>query len=111
MESAVSSLIVTPGLPLHGEFYPPGDKSLSHRAALLASLAEGDSRIEHFLDAGVTRAMLTCLAQLRVEWQLEGGVLWVKGKGLHGLTQSERPLDCGNSATTLRLLAGALAAA
>lgn len=87
-----------------------GDKSISHRAALLAVLAEGDSHISNFLDAGVTRAMLNALAQLGVDWQLQDGNLLVKGRGFGSLRSPTSPLDCGNSATTMRLLTGALAA-
>src|SRR5512143_2998799 len=111
MQTPKSSLTVTPGNPLRGEYSLPGDKSISHRAALLAALAQGESQIDHFLVAGVTQAMLTCLTALGVEWQMEGDQLWVNGKGLVGLCAPTRQLDCGNSATTLRLLAGALSAA
>ncbi len=109
--SQSASLVVTPGHPLRGELRLPGDKSISHRAALLAALAHGESHIGHFLVAGVTQAMLGCLTGLGVDWRLEGDQLWVRGRGLEGLHPPGRPLDCGNSATTLRLLAGALAAA
>lgn len=111
MSNTGSKLMIKPGHPLRGEYRLPGDKSLSHRAALLASMAQGESQVDHFLVAGVTQAMLTCLAELGVEWRLEGDRLWVNGKGLAGLRPSSQPLDCGNSATTLRLLAGALSAA
>ncbi|HEX9027862.1 MAG TPA: 3-phosphoshikimate 1-carboxyvinyltransferase [Anaerolineales bacterium] len=110
------NLIIIPGHPLSGEIgdgalYPlPGDKSLSHRAALLAALAEGVSVIENFLVSGVTRAMLNALTDLGVSWELNGNALQVQGKGLRGLRSPERPINCGNSATTIRLLAGALAA-
>ena len=97
--------------PLRGECRLAGDKSLSHRAALFAALAEGESRIENFLDAGVTRAMLNALRALGVEWELERDVLVLQGRGPNGLRPPEDVLDCGNSATTLRLLAGALAGA
>ena len=102
MHPAKITLIVTPGSPLCGEYYVPGDKSISHRAALFAALAEGESRIKHFLVAGVTQAMLNCLTGLGVEWRLDGDQLWVNGKGLRGLKSPAQPLDCGNSATTLR---------
>ena len=105
------NLKITPGRPLRGEVTLPGDKSLSHRAALFAALAEGESRIENFLVSGVTRAMLNALTALGVVWQLDGTTLTVQGHGLGGLRPPAAPLDCGNSATTLRLLAGALAAA
>lgn len=108
-------LTVTPGQPLHGTASLPGDKSLSHRAALLAALAEGESCIENFLVSGVTQAMLGALTAFGVAWELQGTTLRVEGKGLDGLRQAlalRRPveIDCGNSATTLRLLAGAVAA-
>ena len=88
----------------------PGDKSLSHRAALFAALAEGESCITNFLDSGVTRAMLNSLTDLGVEWSLKEGLLSVRGHGIHTFQTPQNPLNCGNSATTLRLLAGALAA-
>ena len=108
-------LRVAPGAGLQGEVGPgnglPGDKSLSHRAALFAALAEGESRIENFLVSGVTQAMLEALTALQVPWELEGSTLTVQGRGLRGWTPLTEPvIYCGNSATTLRLLAGALAA-
>lgn len=111
------NLTVIPGHPLSGEIGAearrplPGDKSLSHRAALFAALAEGESVIENFLVSGVTQAMLHALTDLGVPWDLRGDTLRVEGQGLRGLHSPERPINCGNSATTLRLLAGALAAA
>ena len=111
-------LRIVPGSPLRGElgsnegYTLPGDKSLSHRAALFAALAEGQSRIENFLVSGVTRAMLDALTALGIAWDLEGTTLQIQGKGLAnpGNFQEQVEIDCGNSATTLRLLAGALAA-
>lgn len=99
--------------PLVGVYRPEGDKSLSHRALLFAALAGGESVIRRFLIGGVTRAMLRCLRQLGVEWALDEGahVLRVRGVGLHGFSVPVDALDCGNSATTFRLLAGAVAAA
>ncbi len=104
-------LTVSPSQHLHGSLSLPGDKSLSHRAALFSAIAEGESAIDNFLDAGVTRVMLRSLSGLGVAWDLSDGCLTVPGKGLGGLRSASRDLDCGNSATTLRLLAGALAAA
>ncbi len=100
-------LTIMPGAALRGEIDLPGDKSISHRAALFAALADGESRVENFLDSGVTRALLNCLSALGVNWQLEHTRLTVCGGEWD---TPARPLDCGNSATTLRLLAGALAA-
>ncbi len=105
------NLLIHPGHALRGEVHLPGDKSLSHRAALFAGLANGPSRAENFLVSGVTAAMLSALSGLGVEWRLDGTTLQVQGRGLAGLRAPAAPLDCGNSATTLRLLTGALAAA
>jgi len=88
----------------------PGDKSLSHRAALLASLARGESIIRNFQVSGVTRVMLEALTQLGVNWELDRKVLRINGNGFEGLKNPDRSIYCGNSATTLRMLAGALAA-
>jgi 3-phosphoshikimate 1-carboxyvinyltransferase len=105
------NLISLPGGTLNGTASLPGDKSLSHRAALFAALAEGDSRIQNFLVSGVTQAMLDALTALGVPYELEGTALTVHGRGPAGLQNPQQPLDCGNSATTIRLLAGALALA
>jgi 3-phosphoshikimate 1-carboxyvinyltransferase len=104
-------LTITPGNPLRGQVELPGDKSLSHRAALLAGMASGESLIHNFLVSGVTQAMLRALTALGVAWELKRTSLRVYGKGLAGWRSPSAPIDCGNSATTLRLLAGALAAA
>lgn len=104
-------LVSQPGKPLAGEVSLPGDKSLSHRAAWFAALADGQSVIHHFLVSGVTQAMLEALTALGVPWTLTGSCLTVQGQGLRGLTSPAYPIYCGNSATTLRLLAGGLAAA
>ncbi len=105
------NLTVAPGNPLKGEVNLPGDKSISHRAALFAALAEGESRIHGFLVSGVTESMLDSLTALGVPWLLSNSTLSVSGHGLAGLIPPAGPIDCGNSATTLRLLAGALSAA
>ena len=105
------NLTIYPGHPLRGILRLPGDKSLSHRAALFAALAEGESQIDNFLKAGVTQAMLQSLTRLGVVWELDSvSTLHVLGQGLKGFQTPLQALDCGNSATTLRLLAGAVAA-
>ena len=108
--------IIHPGNPIIGSLPHennldlPGDKSLSHRAALFAAIADGKSMISNFQVSGVTRPLLNALKQLGVDWQLEGTNLTVNGRGFEGLNPASAPINCGNSATTLRLLAGALAA-
>ncbi len=104
------TLLISPGHPLRGTCTLPGDKSISHRCAILAAMAEGQSVIENFLVAGVTRVMLGALEQLGVKWTLDGSTLVIDSPGLNGWHSPTQPLDCGNSATTMRLLAGALAA-
>jgi 3-phosphoshikimate 1-carboxyvinyltransferase len=104
-------LIVQSGHPLRGTVQAPGDKSLSHRAALLAALAQGESVIDGFTVSGVTRAMLDALTALGVAWQVRDSRLTVCGTGLLGLGTPATALDCRNSATTIRMLAGAVAAA
>ncbi len=103
-------LKISPSAPLKGTVVLTGDKSLSHRAALFAALVTGESRIENFLDAGVTRSMLNALEKIGVSWSLDEDVLTVHGKGLAGLTSPASPINCVNSATTMRLLAGVCAA-
>ncbi len=105
------NLSITSDTPLKGTIILPGDKSLSHRAALFASLAEGTSTVRRFLVSGVTDAMLRSLTALGIEWSLDEDIPTVTGKGLKGFIPPEKPLNCGNSATTIRMLAGALAAA
>ena len=96
--------------PLQGSVSLPGDKSLAHRAALFAALAEGESEVGNYPDSGVTRAMRGALESLGVPSTIDGGVLRVKGNGMHPFPNSGATAYCGNSATTIRLLAGAVAA-
>jgi len=110
VEPANMQLTVQSGQSLHGAVTVPGDKSLSHRAALFAALAEGESVIDRFLVSGVTRAMLDALTALGVAWQVKDQRLTVCSAGLDGWRAPAAPLDCRNSATTIRLLAGAIAA-
>jgi 3-phosphoshikimate 1-carboxyvinyltransferase len=96
--------------PLRGSVRVPGDKSISHRALMLAAIAEGRSRIRGFLEGEDTRATAAVLAQLgvRIEAPTDGERI-VHGAGLHGLRGAAQPLDCGNAGTGMRLLAGLLA--
>ncbi|TAM61487.1 MAG: 3-phosphoshikimate 1-carboxyvinyltransferase [Rhodanobacter sp.] len=99
-----------PGRSLHGTVPVPGDKSVSHRALMLAAIAEGDSRIRGFLEGEDTRATAAVLAQLGVRIETPAaGERVVHGVGLHGLRGVSQPLDCGNAGTGMRLLTGLLA--
>ncbi len=105
------NITVFPGNPLLGEVIVPGDKSISHRAVLFAAMADGDSEIRNFLSAGVTQVMLNAIKDLGVQYEIDQSILIIHGHGLGAMKTPERPIDCGNSATTMRLLAGFLAAA
>ena len=95
--------------PLHGEIRVPGDKSIAHRACLLAALAEGESRVVGFSGGGDNHSTLRVLRALGVEIEVDAthGVR-VQGLCLRGLRPSADPLDCGNSGTTMRLMMGLL---
>ena len=95
--------------PLSGTLAVPGDKSLAHRAMLFASLAEGESEVRNYPDSGVTRAMRGALESLGVASELSDGVLRVTGNGFRPFPNAGATAYCGNSATTIRLLAGAVA--
>lgn len=95
---------------LSGRLRVPGDKSVSHRAVMLASLAEGSSRISGFLEGEDTRATAHAFSQMGVRIESpEPSIRIVHGVGLHGLSMPDRPIDCGNAGTGMRLLAGLLA--
>ncbi len=96
--------------PLRGELRVPGDKSISHRAIMLAALAEGRSRIRGFLEGEDTRATARAFAQMGVRIDAPApSERVVNGVGLHGLRPPAGPIDCGNAGTGMRLLAGLLA--
>ena len=95
--------------PLQGRVTLPGDKSLAHRAALFAALADGVSTIRNYPDSGVTRAMRGALESLGMPSRLVDGVLRVEGNGMRPFPKSGATAYCGNSGTTIRLLAGAVA--
>lgn len=103
------TLTLRPATSLLGVIPLPPDKSIAHRAALLAALAEGPSQIVHYPTSADPQSTLACLRQLGVAIEDRDGILHVQGRGLHGLMAPEAPLDCGNSGTTMRLLAGILA--
>jgi len=103
--------IASRGNALHGELIVPGDKSVSHRAVMLASLADGSSRIDGFLEGEDTRATAAIFAQLGVRIEAPSpSQRIVHGVGVDGLRASHAPLDCGNAGTGMRLLSGLLAA-
>lgn len=100
---------VSPISRLAGELRVPGDKSISHRAALLSSLARGSSILQNFSSARDCEATLECLQRLGVGIDRSGSTVVVQGAGASGLSEPNRILNAQNSGTTMRLLAGLLA--
>jgi 3-phosphoshikimate 1-carboxyvinyltransferase len=102
--------VSTPAGPLRGEIRVPGDKSISHRAVMLAALADGASRISGFLEGEDTRATARAFAQMGVRIETpSASERIVHGSGLHGLRVPASAVDCGNAGTGMRLLTGLLA--
>jgi 3-phosphoshikimate 1-carboxyvinyltransferase len=100
---------ISPAKPFRGVLTVPGDKSISHRCAILAALAEGTSEIFNFSPAADCESTLKCLRALGVKIEEKGSGIIVEGKGLAGWHAPRKKLDAGNSGTTIRLLTGALA--
>lgn len=94
---------------LAGTVRIPGDKSISHRYAMLAAIAEGTSVIGRFAASRDCHSTLACLRALGVEVGTAGDTVTIRGRGLRGLSAPAAALDAGNSGTTMRLLAGILA--
>ncbi len=105
---------VSPARAVHGVVTVPGDKSISHRYAMLASIAEGDTQIYNYSTGADCQSTLSCIEALGVPCQFseqEGRrVLTIQGKGMHGLEPPANSLDAGNSGSTIRMLSGILAA-
>lgn len=104
---------IRPARRIAGRVRLRGDKSISHRAAIIATLATGTSRITNFATSADCAATLSCLRSLGVSIEPEpgrdGANLRVVGVGRAGLQPTDAPLDCGNSGSTMRMLAGVLA--
>jgi 3-phosphoshikimate 1-carboxyvinyltransferase len=106
----MSAVEVRPALPNpQVELTVPGDKSISHRAILMNSLAQGEADIRNLGPGTDVRSSIGCMRQLGVEIDEKDGVFRVYGQGFDGLIESRPPLDCGNSGTTARLISGILA--
>jgi 3-phosphoshikimate 1-carboxyvinyltransferase len=100
---------IQPGTPLRGAIRCPGDKSISHRYAMLAALAQGESELSNYAASQDCQSTLRCLRSLGVEIRTKGASVLIAGDGLRGLKSPAVTLDAGNSGTTMRLLAGILA--
>ena len=117
MASALEARI-TPVRRVAGQVRVPGDKSISHRYALIGALATGTTRITNYSPGGDCSSTLYCLRRLGVAVHVQPGPadrpsarsVTIEGRGLRGFLAPDRDLDAGNSGTTTRLFAGALAA-
>ena len=94
---------------LKGEVTIPGDKSISHRAVMFGSLAEGTTEVTNFLQGADCLSTISCFRKLGIQIENTAERILIHGKGLHGLSESSETLDTGNSGTTTRLISGILA--
>lgn len=95
---------------LTGEVKIPGDKSISHRAVMFGSLANGQTRVRHFLQGADCLSTISCFEKMGIRIDNTAEQIIIHGKGLHGLSRPSELLYTGNSGTTTRLIAGILAA-
>ena len=100
---------ISPGGAINGVVELPGDKSISHRYAIISALAEGISEITNYASAADCRSTLECLRRLGIEIEAKEHAVRIIGKGLNGLQEPRKQLDAENSGTTMRMLAGVLA--
>jgi 3-phosphoshikimate 1-carboxyvinyltransferase len=103
-----NSVLIRPAKSLNGSVRLPGDKSISHRYAMLGGIAEGTTKLENFSTGADCASTLGCLRALGVEWERKDASVTIRGRGLN-LQPPSTPLDCGNSGSTIRMLSGILA--
>jgi 3-phosphoshikimate 1-carboxyvinyltransferase len=106
-----SQVIIRPARNVSGSVSLPGDKSISHRYAMLAAIADGPSRLGNYSTGADCASTLGCLRSLGVQWARKdeaGNVIEVQGSG-QSLSAPGEPLDCGNSGSTIRMLSGIVA--
>jgi 3-phosphoshikimate 1-carboxyvinyltransferase len=101
---------ISPATSVSGAIQLPGDKSISHRYAMLAAIAEGPSKISNYSSGADCQSTLACIRALGAESETQDGILCIHGHGLDGLREPAAALDAGNSGSTIRMLSGILAA-
>jgi 3-phosphoshikimate 1-carboxyvinyltransferase len=101
-------VVVLPARNIRGTVQLPGDKSISHRYAMLSGIAEGRSRLENYSTGADCASTLGCMRALGVQWSRLDDVIEIEGRG-SSLTMPVRALDCGNSGSTMRMLSGVVA--
>src|ERR1700693_3836907 len=105
-------VVVRPARNVRGAVNLPGDKSISHRYAMLAGIAEGPSRLENYSTGADCASTLSCLRSLGVMWErkdVSNNIIEMEGSG-QSFTAPSEPLNCGNSGSTIRMLSGMVAA-
>jgi 3-phosphoshikimate 1-carboxyvinyltransferase len=107
-ETGESTVVVRPARSIAGALRLPGDKSISHRYAMLAAIAEGTTRLKNFSTGADCASTLSCLTTLGVQLERNENVVLIHGRG-PALLPPTMPLDCGNSGSTMRMLSGILA--
>jgi 3-phosphoshikimate 1-carboxyvinyltransferase len=105
-----NSVTIHPARSLSGSITLPGDKSVSHRYGMIASIAEGASRVQNFSTGADPHSTLGCMRALGVQIEENGTEVTIHGVGLDGLRAPSAELDAGNSGSTIRMLSGILAA-
>ena len=102
--------LISPASAILGSITLPGDKSISHRYAMIAAIAEGPTKISNYSTGADCHSTLGCVRALGIEVEGQGTEFTVHGRGLQGLRASTGDLDAGNSGSTIRMLSGILAA-
>jgi len=105
----LQNLTIKPAKAIRGEITVPGDKSISHRSIMFGSIARGTTTVRGFLRGEDNLATLNAFRAMGIGIEDDGEILRIEGKGLHGLSEPEDVLDCGNSGTSMRLITGLLA--
>src|ERR1039457_962433 len=101
---------ISPARSVSGAVLLPGDKSISHRYAMLAAIAEGDSRILNYSTGADCHSTLGCVRALGIQVEESDTEVLIHGRGAEGLSAPQSDLDAGNSGSTIRMLSGILAA-
>lgn len=109
MQATATERVIAPARNIEGSLRLPGDKSISHRYALLGGLAEGTTKLTNFSTGADCASSLACVEALGARVARDGSSVEITGTGGHFRSSAE-PLDCGNSGSTMRMLAGLLAA-
>lgn len=107
---SLSAATITPARRIRGRIRVPGDKSISHRYALLASLSQGRTKLRNYAPGADCQSTLGCLKSLGLDIAVDGDAVTLVGRGLRRFRSPDHSLDAGNSGTTMRMLAGVLSA-